>query len=113
MEVDFDSEFGESPYGDSGMGKFVIGGCVLLGVLALGGFIGKMTSSPGKDEPKQALPAVSVQQQMQQAALEMMHTQQQLMIDARRQMAEAERGYYEEQRMAEFGEYGDFGDGDY
>ncbi|MCC6906992.1 MAG: hypothetical protein IT430_03540 [Phycisphaerales bacterium] len=115
MEIDFESEFGDDHYhGGSGMGKFVIGGCVLLAVLALGGFIGKMTSSSNaaesKAQPSGGLPAISLQQQMQQAAIEALHTQQQMMLDVRRQMAEAEQGYYEyedQRRMVEFDEYGD------
>ncbi len=116
MDMDFDSQFGDDHYGgDSGMGKFVIGGCVLLGVLALGGFIGKMTSSSSASPAKGSggLPAVSVQQQMQQAAIEMMHTQQQMMIDARRQMAEAEAGYYEDGLRGNYGGYEESNFGNY
>lgn len=107
MDMDFDSQFGDDHYGSSGLGKFILGACVLLAVLALGGFIGKMTSSSTPAKASAALPAVSLQQQMQQAAIEALHTQQQMMIDVRRQMAEAENGYYENRAMGDYGEYAD------
>jgi len=110
MDIDFDTQFGDNQYGNSGFAKFILGVCVLLGVLALGGFIGKMTSSPTPAKAASALPAVSLQQQMQQAAIEALHTQQQMMIDVRRQMAEAESGYYEN---GPIGDYGDFEHGNY
>ncbi len=110
MDMDFDSHFGDDHYGTSGLAKFILGACALLGVLALGGFIGKMTSSSTPAKAPAALPAVSLQQQMQQAAIEALHTQQQMMIDMRRQMAEAESGYYEDRPA---GNYGDFEDGNF
>ncbi len=99
FESDFDGKFGNDPEfgGSSGIDamKLVVGGLAVVGVLA----IGSMMFSSGGDDAEavaEAPPAVPMYLQAQQAAIEAMRSQQELMMEMQKQrMAEAE-GYYED-----------------
>lgn len=90
----YPDDFGQGGFGSTDYTKIIIFGCVMLAVMALGGILFKLTSSPAPAVA--APPVVPLHVQAQQAAIEALNAHQQMMIEMRRQMAEAERGYYEE-----------------
>ncbi|MCL4198136.1 MAG: hypothetical protein KJZ69_11660 [Phycisphaerales bacterium] len=97
----YPDEFGQGGFGQTDYTKIVIFGCVMLTIMAVGGLIMKWAAPT--PAPAAAAPAVvPLHVQAQQAAIEALNTHQQMMIEMRRQMAETERGYYEDEGMAEY-----------
>jgi len=96
----YPDDFGQGGFGQTDYTKIILFGCVMLAVMALGGLLVKWSSAPA---PAIASPpVVPLHVQAQQAAIEALNTHQQMMIDMRRQMAEAQQGYYEDSEMVEF-----------
>lgn len=90
----YPDDFGQGGFGSTDYTKIIIFGCVMLAVMAIGGLLFKWTAGPA---PAAAVPpVVPLHVQAQQAAIEALNAHQQMMIEMRRQMAEAERGYYED-----------------
>ncbi len=102
-DFDHDINFGSDPHFSGSAGfdvvKVTIGCFALIGAVALGA---TMFSTSSDDSANQAAapPVVPMYLQAQQAAIEAMRSQQQVMNEMRMRMAEAD-GYYEEDYYGE------------
>jgi len=74
--------------------KWIFGGCALLGMMAVGAILANFISSASAVSTPTGPPAVPLYVQAQQAAIEAMHAQQQMVTEMRMRMAEAEGDYY-------------------
>lgn len=92
-------EFDDDGLGGSQYTKLLFGASALIGMMALGALLAGAFST-AKESPtasaKQGLPVVPLHVQAQQAAIDAMHAQQQVLTEMRMRMAEAESGFYGE-----------------